>query len=68
MVRASVHAGDPAELCDTGHVSSLRGHRLHIGEVQDPGGKTVTFSCTPCLIQKIRAEQEDDSSIKHSVL
>lgn len=23
MVRASVHVGDPAELCDTGHVSSL---------------------------------------------
>lgn len=43
MVRASVHAGDPAELCDTGHVSSLWGHRLQIGEVQDPGGKTLTF-------------------------
>lgn len=43
MVRASVHAGDPAELCDTGYVSSLWGHRLQIREVQDPGGKTLTF-------------------------
>lgn len=43
VVRASVHAGDPAELRDTRHVSSLWGHWLWLWEVQDPGGKTFSF-------------------------
>lgn len=47
VVRASVHAGYPAELRDSGHVSSLWGHRLRLWEVQDPGGKTFCDSlCT----------------------
>lgn len=41
VVRASVHAGDPAELRDTGHVSSLWGHRLRLREVQDPAGEAA---------------------------
>lgn len=43
VVRASVHAGDPAELRDSGHVSSLRGHRLWLREVQDSWGKNLFY-------------------------
>lgn len=57
VVRASVHAGDPAELRDTRHVSSLWGHRLWLWEVQDPGGKTfLLFFKKHNSWQNVRAE------------
>jgi len=51
VVRAGVHVGDPAELRDAGHVSSVRGHHLRLREVQDPAGKTVSGStCHGCNV------------------
>jgi len=40
VVRTSLHVGDPAELRDAGHVSSLWRHQLWVREVWDSGGKS----------------------------
>lgn len=38
VVREGEHAGDPAQLRDTGHVPPLRRHRLRLAALQDPPG------------------------------
>lgn len=51
VVWASVHAGHPAELCDVGHVPSLRRPQLWHWALQGPAGKMaiaameIFFTC-----------------------
>lgn len=40
VVREDQHHGDPAQLCDSGHVSALREHRLCLRPLPDPAGKS----------------------------
>lgn len=39
VVRAHIHAGHPAQLCDPGDVPALRGHQLPVGVVPRPTGE-----------------------------
>lgn len=39
VVRAHIHAGDPAQLCDPGDVPALRGRQLPVGVVPRPAGE-----------------------------
>lgn len=42
MVRAHIHAGDPAQLCDPGNVPALWGHQLPVRLVPHPAGQSAS--------------------------
>lgn len=42
MVRAHIHASDPAQLCDSGNVPALWRHQLPVRLVPHPAGQSVS--------------------------
>ena len=51
------HAGDPAELRDTGHVPAMRRHGLPVGPMQDPAGEAAPPR-PPCPAQPLGSSLE----------